>query len=647
MTEKAPIKKRSLRTLLIIWFLLFSVVPLAFLTGYSLDKYEQAIDQELFQRLDGNQRELDVIFSDLERNLVERVQKHAADKSLAFYLSQRQATAVKGIADGWMRSRLAPHRLSVFNREGRLEASLFINSSTGEVQSKNIDEKSDFFLQGDFLEKVKAQDLLTLVDPQFREGKLISFDLIAFSKIRTEQDVLVGYIEEVIELDYALIDSIKKRLGLELVFLSAEADGILTTRPDLESVKSDEFKAAKDAKGKSVLDIKVGNEPYGFIVRPIKWGQEEIVVAIGASKKAVQVVLKNINVAFLSVVGLIVGLLIILSLIISRVLLKPLSSLVSTLETADVDSKVRVEIDEENQTELGVLALKFNELMDKVHVAQQELRSNIKALEKANQEIKDTQTKLIHSAKMASLGQLVAGVAHELNNPIGFIYSNMGHLRDYSQKLMHLVQVGSSTPKLLEEEKKSNDFNYITQDLPKLIQSCEEGARRTRDIVLGLRNFSRLEETKLKEVSLEEGIEDTLRIIHGELKNRIEIHREYQSIPKVKCYPSELNQVFMNVLSNAAQAIEGTGDIYIRLKKSADKAIVEIQDSGKGMPAEIIDKIFDPFFTTKTIGKGTGLGLSISYSIVQKHEGEIQVESQLNKGTLFRIILPVNGPQTE
>lgn len=646
MKLQKPARRRSLRTLLMIWFLLFSVVPLAFLTGYSLVKYEQAIDQELYQRLDGNQRELEVIFKDLERNLTDRVQKHSADKSLSFYLSQKQTAAVKTIATGWLRSRLAPHRLAVFNREGRLEVSLFSNLATGEIQSRVADEKSDFFLKQDFLEKVKGQDLLTFVDPQLKDGNLNSFDLIAFSKIRTEQDVLVGYIEEVIELDSVLIESIRKRLGLELIFLSDSAQGTLTSRGELKEYSIDKLKNAIGNKGRNVLDLQIGSEPFGFIVRPIKWGTQEIIVATGASKKAVEVVLRNINVAFFSVVGLIVGLLIFLSLIISRILLKPLSTLVDTLETANLDNQVRVEVDERNQTELGVLSMRFNELMDKVHQAQGDLRTKIKELEKANQEIKDTQAKLVHSAKMASLGQLVAGVAHELNNPIGFIYSNMGHLRDYSQKLVHLVQVGSTTPKLLETEKKANDFGYITQDLPKLIQSCEEGARRTRDIVLGLRNFSRLEETKLKEISLEEGIEDTLKIIHGELKNRIEVHREYQKIPKVKCYPSELNQVFMNVISNGAQAIEGNGEITIRLKSKGPNAIVEIQDTGKGMSPEIIEKIFDPFFTTKAVGKGTGLGLSISYSIVQKHGGEVQVESKVGTGTLFRIILPIEGPKS-
>ncbi|MGZ3723291.1 MAG: sensor histidine kinase, partial [Bdellovibrionales bacterium] len=185
----------------------------------------------------------------------------------------------------------------------------------------------------------------------------------------------------------------------------------------------------------------------------------------------------------------------------------------------------------------------------------------------------------------------------------------------------------------------------IEKDLPKLISSCEDGARRTRDIVLGLRNFSRLEEAQIKQVDIHEGLENTLQLLTGELKNRVTVNKKFDRLPKVNCYPSQLNQVFMNVLSNAAQSIESEGEIFITTKNlSGDRIEVSIRDTGKGMSKQTLEKVFDPFFTTKGVGSGTGLGLSISYGVIQKHGGDILVSSEVGKGTEFKIILPVNGP---
>jgi two-component system NtrC family sensor kinase len=178
-----------------------------------------------------------------------------------------------------------------------------------------------------------------------------------------------------------------------------------------------------------------------------------------------------------------------------------------------------------------------------------------------------------------------------------------------------------------------------------LISSCEDGARRTRDIVLGLRNFSRLEEAKLKEIDLHEALDNTLNLLSGELKNRIQVHKNYGKLPLVSCYASQINQVFMNILSNAAQAIEGSGNIWILTKSFSgqngkEMVSISIQDSGKGMSSQVMEKIFDPFFSTKGVGQGTGLGLSISYGIIENHGGDIQVKSQLGIGTEFIITIP-------
>jgi two-component system NtrC family sensor kinase len=169
----------------------------------------------------------------------------------------------------------------------------------------------------------------------------------------------------------------------------------------------------------------------------------------------------------------------------------------------------------------------------------------------------------------------------------------MTHLKEYSEKLVHLVQIAEKDPAKLEEEKKKVEFNYIVEDLPRLIKSCEDGALRTRDIVLGLRNFSRLDESSLKEVDIEEGINNTLQLLSGELKTRIKVHLDLSGLPKIKCYASQINQVFMNILTNAAQAIDVKGDIFISTKLSDQNAVITIKDNGPGIPANVLGKIFD------------------------------------------------------
>jgi two-component system NtrC family sensor kinase len=220
----------------------------------------------------------------------------------------------------------------------------------------------------------------------------------------------------------------------------------------------------------------------------------------------------------------------------------------------------------------------------------------------------------------------------------------MSHLKDYVQKLLRVLETAEAHPDQLEKVKKEVEFDYIAEDFFRLIASCEDGARRTRDIVIGLRNFSRLDEAQLKRVSLKEGLQNTLKLLSGELKNRVTVHEDYQEKAQVKCYASQLNQVFMNIVSNGAQAITKNGEIWIKTWLEGPWAFISIRDNGPGIAKADLDKIFDPFFTTKPIGQGTGLGLSISYGIVQKHGGEIVVKSEKGEGTEFMIKVPVDGP---
>ena len=250
---------------------------------------------------------------------------------------------------------------------------------------------------------------------------------------------------------------------------------------------------------------------------------------------------------------------------------------------------------------------------------------------------------------MTSLGQLVAGVAHELNNPIGFITSNVKPLQDAIENILDLLNLYSKATlkdnekEIIDNFKEDNDFEFLLDDVNDLIADIEEGAVRAHKIVKDLKNFSRLDEAEYKEVDIHDGIDSTLNLLSKYYKHRITVHKEYSNIPLISCYASQLNQVWMNLLSNAAQAIEGEGDVWISTEKGTeDNVIVKIKDSGKGIKQEVQERIFDPFFTTKPVGEGTGLGLSISHSIVEKHEGTIKLESEIGKGTTFIINLPVS-----
>lgn len=633
--------RKSLRTLLILWLLIFSIVPLAFVTGYSLVKYEQAIDQELSTRLVGNARQISVILDDFQTTLINELNQITGDRALGFFLASNNVEQGRELVKRWMKASKAAQRVFVFNRDARLEMALYRDEKSAVTRAENLEGGKIEMIES-VLKAFEGKDQLMFIGFN-SENKVRSLELSVFNKMTGANGKVMGYIEEALTLDEDLLRNIRNRLNAEIFFFQPDKDVVVATHEDLALYKPEVF--LPHLKDDGFFELAIRNDPYRLMLRELKWGDNSFVLGLGASKSAASEVLKNVKFAFFTVVGAIALLLIILSVIASRILLNPIYDVLNAIERTDFDQTL-LEVPNTNDTELGLLSEAYNDLARRTFESQKALKGKIQELETANNEIRDTQAKLVHTAKMASLGQLVAGVAHELNNPIGFIYSNMTHLREYSQKLIHLVDVAEKTPSDLPAEREKADLDYIAKDLPKLITSCEDGARRTRDIVLGLRNFSRLEESQIKQVDLHEGLEDTLQLLAGELKNRIKVVKNFGSLPKVECYPSQLNQVFMNVLSNAAQAIDGDGEIHISTKPLADDRVeVSIRDTGKGMNKQTLEKIFDPFFTTKTLGRGTGLGLSISYGVVQKHGGEILVSSEINKGTEFKIILPVNGPK--
>jgi signal transduction histidine kinase len=285
--------------------------------------------------------------------------------------------------------------------------------------------------------------------------------------------------------------------------------------------------------------------------------------------------------------------------------------------------------------------------------AKEESENQKQQLQFTLENLKLTQNQLVQSERMASVGQLTAGIAHELNNPINFISGNVNPLsRDVDEvfrilnKYDAIIQEKSLEKVFsdIESLKEKLDYKYLIKEIKDLLKGIREGAHRSGEIVKGLRSFSRLDEEEFTLANIHDGIDSTLILLYNKIKNRITVHKEYGDIPNIECLPSKLNQVFMNILTNSIQAIENNGEIFIKTVSSKIVIKIIIKDSGVGMSPEVKEHIFEPFYTTKEVGKGIGLGLSISYGIIEQHNGNIDVISEPGKGTEFIISLPIIQP---
>jgi len=333
-------------------------------------------------------------------------------------------------------------------------------------------------------------------------------------------------------------------------------------------------------------------------------------------------------------------------------------NLTRTLQKQNHLLKDEVEQRQEAENKL----LEANEALEGMnHQLEKRVEERTRDLSDTLQTLQQTQVQLIQQEKLSALGQLVAGIAHEINNPVNFIHGNIDHASGYADDLLSLFNLYEKhypdPVDDIREKREEIDVGFLTEDLPKLLTSMQVGTDRIRDIVLSLRIFSRLDEAEVKDVDVHEGIDSTLLILNSRIKSPtmscpISIVREYSGLPKVKCYPGQLNQVFMNILSNAIDAIEEEYENtnnkdwqpeirVITEPVEGDKISIQICDNGPGVPEALLEKIFDPFFTTKAVGKGTGLGMSISHEIfAEKPNGAICCQRIEPQGTRFTITIP-------
>jgi len=319
--------------------------------------------------------------------------------------------------------------------------------------------------------------------------------------------------------------------------------------------------------------------------------------------------------------------------------------LVGAIETLqDVTERRRAEEDlRQYQNQLEELVAKRTSQLADANVA---LEADRKELEQLLSKIEEAQQQLLQSEKMAAIGQLAAGVAHEINNPIGFVNSNLGTLKTYVGKLTDVIDAYEAGDQAqIAASRKSADLDFLREDLPSLLAESQEGLSRVTKIVQDLKDFSHVDQAAHQLADLNAAMESTLNVVWNELKYKAEVIRQLGEVPPVQCVPAQINQVFMNLLINAAQAIPQRGKIIVRSGVDNEHVWFEVEDSGQGMTAEVQRRIFEPFFTTKPVGKGTGLGLSISYDIiVKKHGGRMDVHSEPGKGTCFRLWLPLAAP---
>ena len=496
-------------------------------------------------------------------------------------------------------------------------------------------------------------------------GEKAAYEFSVFRSLADSKGKVVGFVEGTLRMDSAKWAHLAQYQGVEFVLVGPRREVLSSSQTAFPEIFNEalaawpELSSATEATFPSKR-VNLEEAPYEFYFAPISGeaSAPEAWIGVGLSR-AQHVFLQQRIVVWGVGLTLLLSLLVIsFTFIFSQRLTLPIRKLVHAAETVRSGQSVEP-LKVEATEEISFLVERFNEMALSVQAAKRTLEAKLEELADTNTQLTQTQDQLVQSAKMSSLGQLVAGVAHELNNPIAFIYSNMVQMRQYLQNLEELSSlIGVLKERLPEQEREKIDamlekieWDYVKGDMGDIVQSCLEGSVRVKDIVLGLRNFSRLDKGQVDEADLNVALRNTAKLLTGQIKNRVSVEWHLCDEGRVRCNVSQVNQVFMNIMANALQSISGEGKLFVHTEnldhKGEDFLRVRIRDSGQGMSTEVVSRIFDPFFTTKDVGDGTGLGLSIVYGIVQKHGGFIEVTSvplpDPMHGSTFDIYLPKKG----
>lgn len=630
---------RSLKTQLAFYFVPATLIPILGLSYYATHVFEKSSQEGLYRQATS---ESTLILNEIatgEKTVLNQIRRLASQPSLIKGTAKRD---LRSLGEVLANSR-SLGRLRIYDTEGD-----FLTEGPGDRAGRPRIN----YIPKESLKKIKTQGLV--VERYFSEDG--SGLLVLGRALIQDGDKLYGVIEQEYLFGVNQLSEFRNKRQLEAILIkrdfSLAVSGMAIGRTQLNLLAKTMVEPPMERWGR-LNPIWLGETRYASYLYDLPdvsgkkkdWGYLALLIPLSQSDEMTRQLRWNIiYIAAFLILGF--GYLIV---VFSNRVVKPIEVLVTAMKRVKTGNPEEIP-SSDSSYELDYLIRAFNDMIRNVNVTRRALELRLEELKRANSEIKNTQTTLVQSAKMISLGQIVAGVAHELNNPVAFIYSNMHHLSQYIEKINRILgeyrQIRSQLPvserEKLETLEKQLDIDFILGDMTELTKSCLDGANRTKDIVTGLRTFSRMDESLFKYSDLHEGIKSTLRLLNTELKNRINVQLEFGNIPQVECSASQINQVFMNLLANAAQAIKGRGNIWIRTCNLGDSVQVQIEDSGSGMSAETLSQIFVPFFTTKKVGEGTGLGLSIAYGLIQKHHGKIDVKSELGKGTVFTIILPVS-----
>ena len=435
-----------------------------------------------------------------------------------------------------------------------------------------------------------------------------------------------------------------------LVSRHPDLNHILIKRLDLKTVA----KASRQAKNTSNIkryfsQVRVDENLIGSIEIGISTENRDAVIASHLKKMIIQSLLIFLTLA------------VSLFIFFRKRITDPIHSLVDqakNLSTGNISDPIHVQASGElSQLSLALdnmrsrLKRSYDEITIQNQLLDQRVAERTKELSDTNQKLVETHSQLLQSEKMAAIGQLSAGVAHEINNPIGFVTSNISILSDWFKTLVKIVQEydnqtdSENLITAFQNIQTSNDFAYIEKEIPLLIKETQDGLNRVSTIVSDLKNFAHADDMVWLKSDLSEVLSSTLNIVRNEVKYKANIVLNTDNAPLVECLPAQINQVFMNIIVNAAQAIEGMGTITITITNTDIWACVSIRDTGNGIPENDLNRVIEPFYTTKPVGQGTGLGLSISYEIINTHHGRLEIESRVGEGTVFHIWLPLKQPQ--